>query len=193
MTRQKATSEAVETAMQTFLERGIEPTADEIVAVTGGSKTTVLKQLTLSAAAQKAPPRALPPKIDSWLRGAAHEIWTISTDLADKDIRVVKEEADNELSKVQDQLESERTHVQLLQKDVKAQDVIIEALRRDLAAQDYKVEQVETMNKTIDDLKVELKKEKENASVHQLCAITATAELNALTKRFGLLEPTTVI
>ena len=193
MTKQKATPEAVDTASQTLIEQGFEPTADKIVAMTGGSKSTVLKQLNSNATTQKAPPRALPEKIENMFRAAAHEILAHSCELADKNISLIREEADDAQSKIKDQLESERKNVQRLQKDLEDETIKSDGLRKQLAEQSFKSSQVDVLNKRIEELGIELKNEQARAQKHECIAAERGGALNALmSKGFGQIEPTAV-
>lgn len=191
MTKQKATPEAVDTASQTLIEQGVEPTADKIVAMTGGSKSTVLKQLNSNAAAQKAPPRALPEKIENMFRAAAHEIWAHSCELADKKISLSREEAADAVSKIEDQLESERKNVQRLQKDLEDETIKAEGLRKQLAEQSFKSSQVDVLGKRIEELGIELKNEQRVAREHAVEAAELKGALKELRSiGFGQIEST---
>lgn len=80
MSRQKVTSEAVRLAIQALRDAGKEPSINQILAITGGSKSTVaslLREINAEADAIGESP-ALPPAVLTALERFAGEIWQVA-------------------------------------------------------------------------------------------------------------------
>ena len=179
MSKRKATHEAVSGAIQTLIEQGSEPTADRIVAISGGSKSTVIDSMKALTASRQTPARALPERIEAAVREAVHSVWTQATELADKDINLVKSEAQEAVVKIQEQVDSERKVVRQLNKNLEDKDKQLEELRFKVAKQSVEVDQTEMMKKQIDALILEISNERIKSTEYQILAAEIRGELKA--------------
>ena len=124
-------------------------------------------------------------------RAAAYESWAHSCELADKKISLSREEAADAVSKIEDQLESERKNVQRLQKDLEDGTIKAEGLRKQLAEQSFKSSQVDMLNKRIEELGIELKNEQRIARENAVEAAELKGALKELRSiGFGQIEST---
>lgn len=177
----KATLEAVSAAYEDLEAKGIKPTADRILHITGGSKNTVLAILEKLASSREPPPRPIPEQIEHTLRTAVYSVWTHANQLADKDTAAIRSSCQAEVAAAHERYESAGKLIRQLQNIQEKHEQTLEGYRREIAEQKYAIEQVGSLRAQVNALQADIKIESAAARSYETTAAELRGQLMAMT------------
>ncbi|VAW42618.1 hypothetical protein MNBD_GAMMA01-1392 [hydrothermal vent metagenome] len=125
MTERKAkvTQEAVSVACLQLIEQKKNVTVNAVIAITGGSFSTVgamVKEWKEEQAQQTAPVIQMPDTVTSAMQKATAEIWASASTLAGEEVEHIKNEAEEDISKAKTELSEYTGEVTRLESELKA-------------------------------------------------------------------------